>query len=56
MYRHLLGNGVAIRLVGTVGTSACRQSPPRTAMDYRVISVHSRFTPVPLLGGGVGCR
>ena len=56
MYCRLPGNGEAIRLVDTVGTSACRQSQPGTAMDYRVISVHSPFTPVPPHGGGMGCR
>jgi hypothetical protein len=55
VYRRLQDNGEPVGLADTVGTSACRQSPPETGMDYRVISIHTRFTPVPPPAGGVEC-
>jgi hypothetical protein len=55
VYRHLQDNGEPVGLADTAGTSACRQSPPGIRVDYRVISIHTRFTPVPPPAGGVEC-
>jgi hypothetical protein len=44
-----------VGLVGAAGTGSHRQTPPRMAMDYRVISDHTPFTPFPLPWRGAEC-